>query len=51
MFFCGQIDANFLVIFKKMEESEKKKRLEFARDILKLGRDTVNYTAEKLENN
>ena len=51
MFFCGQIDANFLVIFKKMEESEKKKWLEFARDILKLGRDIVNYTAEKLENN
>ena len=26
MFFCGQIDANFLVIFRKMEESEKKKK-------------------------
>ena len=28
-----------------------KKFLEFARDILELGKDTVNYTAEKLENN
>lgn len=50
MFFCGQIGANFLVMFRKMEESEKK-FLEFARDILELGKDTVNYTAEKLENN
>lgn len=37
-------------MFRKMEESEKN-NLEFAGDILELGRDTVNYTAEKLENN
>ena len=42
MFFCGYIDATFLVMCRKMEESEKKKSLEFARDILELGRDTYS---------
>lgn len=48
MFFCGYIDATFLVMCRKMEESEKKKVWSLQEtfwsweEIL-----TVTYTAEK----